>query len=112
LPEGWLHEPPPTPMPKVLAEDRHVAQVAQVFALYEGLEHLRVRRHADLVVVESGQAEDPIPHARFRRTAAHLWVLEMANHTARWQPSGARGALDGLVEALINDFGWTLSPDR
>ena len=97
-------------MPKVPAEDSHLDQVTQVFATYDGLEHLRVRRRADLVVVESGQAEDPIPHARFRRIAAHLWVLEMATHTGRWQPSGARGSLEPLVETLINDFGWTLSP--
>jgi len=97
-------------MPKVLAEDGHVDQVTQAFATYDGLEHLRVRRRADLVVVESGPAKEPIPHARFRRIAAHLWVLEMATHTGRWQPSGARGPLEPLVETLIHDFGWTLSP--
>ena len=99
----------PPPMPKVLAEDGHVAQVRQAFASYEGLEHLRVRRRADLVVVESGLADDPIAHARFRRVAARIWVLEMATHTGRWQPSGVRGPLESLVEALITDFGWTLS---
>jgi hypothetical protein len=109
LPAPWRHEPPSTPMPKVLTEDAHVDQVRQEFATYDGLEHLRVRRRADLVVVESGQVDDPIPHARFRRVAAHIWVLEMATHTGRWQPSGVRGTLDRLVEALINDFGWTLS---
>jgi hypothetical protein len=96
-------------MPKLLAEDSHVAHVTQALAAYEGLEHLRVRRRADLVVVESGHAADPVPHARFRRVAAHIWVLEMATHSGRWQPSGVRGALDRLVEALIHDFGWTLS---
>ena len=59
--------------------------------------------------MESGQADDPIPHARFRRVAVHFWVLEMATHTGRWQPSGIRGSLEHLVEALITDFGWTLS---
>lgn len=96
-------------MPKVLAEDGHVDQVARAFATYEGLDHLRVRRRADLVVVESGHADDPIAHARFRRVAARVWVLEMATHAGRWQPSGVRGALEPLVEALIQDFGWTLS---
>jgi hypothetical protein len=96
-------------MPKVLAEDGHVDQVTRTFATYEGLDHHRVRRRADLVVVESGQADDPIPHARFRRVAAHIWVLEMATHTGRWQSSGVRGALEPLVETLIQDFGWTLS---
>jgi len=97
-------------MPKILAEDGHVEQVTQVFSTYEGLEHLRARRRADLVVVESGPVNDPVPHARFRRIAAHIWGLEMATHTGRWQPSGASGPLEPLVETLIQDFGWTLSP--
>ena len=79
-------------MPKILAEDGHVDQVRQAFNTYDELEHLRVRRRADLVVVESGQADAPIPHARFRRVAVHIWVLEMATHTGRWQPSGPQRA--------------------
>ena len=50
-----------------------------------------------------------VRRARFRRVAAHIWELEMATHTGRWQPSGVRGTLERLVEMLINDFGWTLS---
>jgi hypothetical protein len=38
-----------------------------------------------------------------------MWVLEMATHTGRWQPSGVEGPLERLVETLITDFGWTLS---
>ena len=96
-------------MPKLLAEDGHVEQLTQAFAAYDGLDHLRVRRRADLLVVESGPNDDPIPHARFRRVAVRVWDLEMATHTGRWQPSGERGALTSLVETLINDFGWTLT---
>jgi hypothetical protein len=96
-------------MPKVLAEDSQVDQVRQEFASYDGLEHLRVRRRADLVIVESGPADDLVRHARFRRVAARIWVLEMATHTGQWQPSGVKGPLERLVETLITDFGWTLS---
>jgi hypothetical protein len=70
-------------MPKVLTEDGHVEQVRRAFASYNGLEHLPVRRCADLVVVESGQADDPVPHARFRRVAGRIWVPETATHTGR-----------------------------
>jgi hypothetical protein len=96
-------------MPKLLAEDGHLDQLTQTFAAHEGLEHLRVRRRADLLVVESGPSDDAIPHARFRRVAARVWELEMATHTGRWQPSGQRGALAALVDTLINAFVWTLS---
>jgi hypothetical protein len=96
-------------MPKLVAEDSHVNQLRAAFAAIDDLDHLRVRRRADLAVVESGPVEAPIAHARFRRVSARLWTLEMATHTGRWQPSGMQGALDALVEALINDFGWTLT---
>jgi hypothetical protein len=68
-----------------------------------------VRQRSDLVIIESGPKNDPIPHARFRRVAVHIWVLEMATHTSRWQPSGERGLLEKLLDALITQYGWTLS---
>ena len=51
---------------------KHVAEVLHVISL-EGLlsrhelKHLRVRRHAVLLVIESGPKDTPVPHARFRR---------------------------------------------
>jgi hypothetical protein len=96
-------------MTKLQAQDEHAQMVRQAFAACDGLEHLRVRRRADLLVVESGEVDDPIPHARFRRLAGQVWVLEMATHTGRWQPSGERGLLEELAHMLIHDFGWTLT---
>jgi len=96
-------------MPTFQAEEHHADLVRETFATYEGLDHLRVRRRGNLVTVESGPTQDPIPHARFRRVAVHIWVLEMATPTARWQPTGMRDQLKALLDALINDFGWTLT---
>jgi hypothetical protein len=97
-------------MPKFHAEEDDADTVRETLAGYEGLNHLRVRRRSDLVVIESGPKKDPIPHARFRRVAVHIWVLEMATHNGRWQPSGERGLLEKLVETLITQFGWVLMP--
>ena len=41
-------------MKKCHAEEDHAAIVREILASYEGLDHLRVRRRADLVVIESG----------------------------------------------------------
>jgi hypothetical protein len=96
-------------MPNFRAEEDHADVVREELAAYEGLEHLRVRRRSDLLVIESGPTDDPIPHARFRRVAVHIWVLEMASHMGRWEPSGERGQLEHLLDALVNQYGWVLS---
>lgn len=95
-------------MKKYHAEEDHANIVRQTLASHQ-LQHLRVRRRADLVVVESGSQQEPIAHARFRRLTVHLWRLEMATHTSQWQPTPLRDQLERLVEMLIQDFAWTLA---
>lgn len=64
----------------------HDAEAVETY-LHEtaGLAHLRARRRADFVIIESGANEDPWPHARLRRVGVHRWRLEMAKHTGRWE---------------------------
>jgi hypothetical protein len=75
-----------------------------------GLAHLRTRRRADLVIIESGADEDPWPHARLRRVGVHRWRLEMAKHTGRWETTPFEAQRDELVRLLVETFGWTLAP--
>jgi hypothetical protein len=96
-------------MKKFHAEEDHADIVGEILASYEGLDHLRVRRRGDLVVIESGPNQDPISHARFRRVTVHLWRLEMATHTGQWQSTPLRDHLERLVEAVVRDFPWTLA---
>ncbi|MGC4122524.1 MAG: hypothetical protein QM765_49700 [Myxococcales bacterium] len=44
--------------------------------------HLRVRAKGDLVTLESGPEDDPIPHLRFRRATVQWWYLGDAH--AHW----------------------------
>lgn len=95
-------------MAKHQAQDGHLDTVEDY--LHErGFHHVRARRRGAVVTAESGPKSDPVPHARFRRDAVHLWVLEMPTHTGRWQPTGLRGQLPELLEALVRDFPWTLT---
>lgn len=73
------------------------------------LAHLRVRRRAAVVTLESGSSDHPISQGRLRRQTAKIWQLEMADHMGRWQPTPFCGSRDELVEALIGNFGWTLA---
>ncbi len=76
----------------------------------QGHEHLRVRRHGALLIIESGPEDDPVAHARMRRVAVSLWTLEMATHLGKWERTGLRGLYDEIKEQLVHDFGWTLTP--
>ena len=98
----------PKPKPKVTAQDAVAARA--YFADFEGLEHLRVRPRADLLIVESGPDDEPIPHARLRRVTAQTWQIEMATHTERWENTHERGPLRLLLQALVDLYGWTLAP--
>lgn len=76
-----------------------------------GLEHIRVRKHGKLLILESGPSADPWPHARFRRDTVHLWRLEMpAGTPGRWDKTPYRATLDDLVDALVDQFPWTVAP--
>jgi hypothetical protein len=98
-------------MPAALrADDDDADDLREWIAAREGLEHLRVRRRADLLTLVSGDDADPIPHARFRRATVHLWTLECATHTGRFERTGFRDTLPRLFELLISTFPWVVAP--
>ena len=96
-------------MPKHQASSSDASEVTAFFRS-RGLRHLRARHRADLVTIESGPVKDPWPRARLRRVGVHVWQLEMATHTGRWEPTPRRGPQDRLLTMLVDQFGWTLQP--
>lgn len=96
-------------MPKQCAEVSQAQQVERFFDQFPDLSHLRVRRYGALLILESGPAEDPISHARFRRDTVHLWRLEMATHKGRWEKTPFRDELISLVDLVVTTFPWTLA---
>ena len=97
-------------MSKQSAEEAHARYVETLLHKREGHEHLRARRRADVVTIESGPKDDPTPHARLRRDTVHLWLLEMATHRGKWERTPVRASLEDVVATLMDDFGWTLTP--
>lgn len=49
-----------------------------------------------------------LKHASFR--TVHLWTLEIATHSGRWEKTGIRGQWRELLKELITSFSWTLAP--
>lgn len=82
----------------------------QDFLAQRHLTHLRVRRRADLLVLESGPEDDPFAHARVRRVTSQLWTLEMPTHSGKWQKAPVRGLRKDVLTTLVESFPWTLQP--
>lgn len=74
------------------------------------LSHIRVRRRVDLLILESGDPRDPVPHARVRRLTSQSWRLEMPMRGGRWDPTPFRDDLTALLQMLHRDFPWMLTP--
>jgi hypothetical protein len=96
-------------MPKFIAEACDAEIVEMFFADYPDLDHLRVRRRADLLTLESGSTENLQRHARLRRVTVHLWRLEMPAGSSRWSATPFRDQLNSLLEMLVRQFPWTLA---
>jgi hypothetical protein len=100
-------------MPKFLATEDYdpttYVDDVQEHLEARGLSHLRVRRHLDCVIIESGPKKDAIKHARLRRVAKHIWRLEMATAAEDWQPTPYRDQLKNLLPVLTDDLGWVLA---
>jgi hypothetical protein len=95
-------------MPKLVAEDYHADELEEALA-NAGFKHLRVRRRADVLTIESGPKADPFPHARVRRDTLHLWTLEMPTASGRWELAPVREVFDNLVPILTSVFPWALA---
>jgi hypothetical protein len=96
---------PRPPLPDEDDED----DVREFLARRKDLKHLRVRRRADLLTLESGPARDPVRHARLRRVSVHYWTIECATHTGGWEKTGFRGPMAEMLEVLTTSIPWVLT---
>ncbi len=94
---------------KPKAESRDATLVEEVLHA-AGAKHLRARKHGVAVIVESGPERDPVKHFRLRRDTVHLWCLDMANYSGRWERTPFRDNLKPLVRMVLENFPWTLTP--
>jgi hypothetical protein len=92
------------------ANDEDAEDLLALLHEQPALRHLRVRRRGSVLTVESGSKTDPALHVRLCRATKHLWTLEVATHTGRWQPTGERRTMPALVQLLCQRFPWVLAP--
>lgn len=97
-------------MPKLAAEPFDLESTQHFFKIRDGFQHLRVRKHGDLLVIESGPKGDAVKHARLRRVTRQWWTLEIATHMGEWQSAGLRHPRMQVLETLVEEFPWVLTP--
>ena len=90
-------------------EGHHAEEVLEHLGQYEGLQHVRARRRADLLTLESGPRDDIVPHTRFRRVGVHRWQIEMPLKGGGWDNTPMRGQLLAVLDAVITKFPWMLA---
>lgn len=101
--------PPRRAKPQQSSASPHDAAAVEKFVQrLPELAHLRARRRAALITIESGPEDDPVPHARLRRVSSNCWRLEMPTFSGRWEPTPFEGGLEDVLSMLVADFGWTL----
>ena len=93
------------PTPSLNIEKMFVQNKLQERELY----HLSVdKRGANIVVYSSGE-NGKENRCRFTYIKTGLFVLNMANHSGRWEATPFEGSLDELLEMVIEQFPWTFS---
>ena len=95
-------------MAKFRAEDIDAVAARRFLRERGGLTHLRARSRADLLTVESGPEDDPVPHVRLRREGVHLWRLEMPTAGSRWNKTQHRGQRDDILRLVADAYPWML----
>ena len=92
-----------------VVEEHHTEDVLEHLAQYEGLDHLRARKRADLITLESGPKDDVVPHTRLRRVGVHKWQIEMPLRGGGWDRTPLRGQLTEQLDLVITQFPWMLA---
>lgn len=74
-----------------------------------GYHHLRTRVVGKSVVIESGAADDPIPHARLMRLSDENWRIDFPKSSGRWELTPYKGPRGNLVAEIHQNAPWTLA---
>ena len=97
-------------MPKLSVTEADVSAVEHWLRQHENLNHIRVRKRGEMLILESGPAHDSVPHARLRRRELGIWALEMP-YRSRWEVTPFHDrAKEAVLDLLLENFGWTLMP--
>jgi hypothetical protein len=97
-------------VPALPADEDDAEDLRELLHADLDLRHLRVRKRAGVLTVESGPNKDPVQHIRLRRVTLHKWTLEIVTHMGDWEPTGERAFMKDLVVLVREQCPWVLRP--
>lgn len=97
-----------------VVEEQHLEEIRVHLEEYVGLEHIRLGKEADLLLLESTLADGAFLHARFRRIGDDRWQIEIPAKRGggNWDSVPLSIQLLEAIDIVIKDFTWTLAPRR
>jgi hypothetical protein len=75
-----------------------------------GLGHLRVKKHGDSLLVQSGEPDDPYNHFKLTALPRQQWRVSMGTRGKVWEPTPFQGTLKEVVALVIDTFPWMVEP--
>ena len=75
----------------------------------KNLTHLKVTKRGANIVVYSEDESGKTNRCRFTNIKSGLYILNMAKHTGKWEPTPFEGHLEELLEMVTEQFPWTLT---
>ena len=73
------------------------------------LNHLKVSKRGNRITIYSEYEGIKENRCRFTNIASKKYILDMANHTGKWEPTPFEGSVADLLEMLIEQFPWMLT---
>jgi len=84
------------------------ADSVQRFLHERGYTHLSARQYGSSVIVESGPKGRTFKRFRLVRDTVHLFFLDFATHSGKWERTPFRDQRDILLEMVTQQFPWVL----
>ena len=91
----------------VPATDADLSAAASFLAVSK---HLRCRKRATTLVIESGPSNDALPRLRLRKLSSKNWAVDASTHTGRWERMPFQGPLLEVLPLVAENFPWLLAP--
>ena len=78
-------------------------ELASLLAKQPGLEHIKIKKHGDNLILFSDEGGQPWNHARMSALGRRAWVLSLAMR-GRWEKTPFVGSIGELTEVLLGTF--------
>lgn len=77
--------------------------------LEKGITHLKVGARGNSISIFSEFEGEKENRCRFTKIAKNSYILSMANHNGKWEPTPFEGNVEELLDMVMSDFEWVLS---